>query len=105
MARLTKAERDALPASAFGDPKAREFPIHDAAHVRAAEARLEQARGAGRVRGQRYERIRARVAAAALRLGVESEYNRAGSGRRAAPAGGVDAASWAAEVRRLAGET
>ena len=36
--RLTAEERRELPASAFGVPETREFPLVDAAHVRAAEA-------------------------------------------------------------------
>lgn len=37
MARLTAAERNALPSSDFADPKARKFPMQDADHRRAAE--------------------------------------------------------------------
>lgn len=36
--RLTAEERHELPTSAFGIPETREFPLVDAAHVRAAEA-------------------------------------------------------------------
>ena len=36
--RLDPAERHELPDSAFGIPETREFPLPDAAHVRAAEA-------------------------------------------------------------------
>ena len=36
--RLTAEERHELPASAFGIPETREFPLVDAEHVRAAEA-------------------------------------------------------------------
>ena len=36
--RLTVEERRELPASAFGIPATREFPLVDAAHIRAAEA-------------------------------------------------------------------
>lgn len=36
--RLTAKERKELDTSEFGIPELREFPIHDAAHVRAAEA-------------------------------------------------------------------
>lgn len=35
---LDEAERDNLPDSVFGLPERREFPMPDAAHVRAAEA-------------------------------------------------------------------
>ena len=36
--RLTAEERHELPDSAFGIPETREFPLVDAAHIRAAEA-------------------------------------------------------------------
>lgn len=36
--RLDAAERHELPDSVFGIPETREFPMPDAAHVRAAEA-------------------------------------------------------------------
>lgn len=36
--KLTTGERDMLPSSDFGIPETREFPIPDAAHVRAAAA-------------------------------------------------------------------
>ncbi len=36
--RLDTAERNDLPDSEFGIPETREFPMPDAAHVRAAEA-------------------------------------------------------------------
>lgn len=36
--KLNAAERNNLPDSAFGIPETREFPVIDAAHVRAAEA-------------------------------------------------------------------
>lgn len=36
--KLDTAERNALPDSVFGIPELREFPMPDAAHVRAAEA-------------------------------------------------------------------
>lgn len=35
---LDAAERNELPSSAFGIPETREFPLIDAAHIRAAEA-------------------------------------------------------------------
>lgn len=40
--RMTKAERAALPDSAFAAPSIRALPIHDAAHVRAALGRFSQ---------------------------------------------------------------
>ena len=42
--KLTASERKELDTSEFGIPQLREFPIHDAAHVRAAEAYFRYAR-------------------------------------------------------------
>ncbi len=39
MSKLTTAQRDALPASAFVFPAKREYPIHDLNHARDALAR------------------------------------------------------------------
>jgi hypothetical protein len=40
--RLSSAERDSLPATAFAFPRARKEPMTDAAHVRDAMARFDQ---------------------------------------------------------------
>lgn len=42
MARLTAAARNALPSSAFADPKNRKYPEEDPAHAKAAESRATQ---------------------------------------------------------------
>jgi hypothetical protein len=42
MAKLTSAQRNALPSSAFALPKQRKFPMEDAAHVANAKARATQ---------------------------------------------------------------
>ena len=36
MAKLTQAERDSLPNSAFADPVNRTYPIHDEGHCKSA---------------------------------------------------------------------
>ena len=41
--KLDTAERNALPDSDFGIPELREYPMPDAAHVRAAEAYFRHA--------------------------------------------------------------
>lgn len=46
--KLSTAERRRLPASAFGLPDQREFPMPDAAHVRAAEAYFRYASDANK---------------------------------------------------------
>jgi hypothetical protein len=40
MAKLTTAERNALPSSEFADPKDRKYPINDPNHARNALARV-----------------------------------------------------------------
>ena len=40
MAKLTSAERNALPSSDFADPKDRKYPVPDASHARNALARV-----------------------------------------------------------------
>lgn len=40
MAKLTTAERNALPSSEFADPKDRKYPINDPSHARNALARV-----------------------------------------------------------------
>jgi hypothetical protein len=42
MARLTYAQRKALPSSSFAIPSERKYPIEDAAHARNALARVSQ---------------------------------------------------------------
>ena len=44
--RLSKSERDSLPATAFAFAIARKEPMVDAAHVRNAMARFDQVQGA-----------------------------------------------------------
>lgn len=71
---MTSRQRAALPSSSFALPSKREFPINDAAHVRAATSRLEAAHWEGRVTGSEYEMAKRRIAKAARRFGVKSEY-------------------------------
>ena len=42
MANLTTAKRNALPNSAFAEPKERKYPIEDASHARNALSRSSQ---------------------------------------------------------------
>jgi hypothetical protein len=59
MSTLTKAERDALPASSYGSPSTRTFPITCAADVMAAATLL------GKAPPQLQAHIRARITAIA----------------------------------------
>jgi hypothetical protein len=45
MAKLTTAERNALPSSDFADPKNRKYPINDAGHAQAAKGRASEFAG------------------------------------------------------------
>jgi hypothetical protein len=71
---ISAAKRHSLPASKFGDPANEAYPIHDAAHVRNAAARLEHQKSS--MSPAKYSRIRARIARAAKKIGVDSEYNK-----------------------------
>lgn len=42
MAKLSEKQKDRLPASAFGLPKERKYPMPDASHARNAKARAAQ---------------------------------------------------------------
>ena len=63
--RLTAEERRKLPASAFGIPETREFPLVDAAHVRAAEAYFRYAPD------DRKASLARRILARARELGID----------------------------------
>lgn len=63
--RLTADERRKLPASAFGIPETHEFPLVDAAHVRAAEAYFRYAPD------DRKAALARRILARARELGVD----------------------------------
>lgn len=77
MAEISTKQRKALPESAFADPKNRAYPIHDASHVRNAAARLEQQKS--NMSPSEYGSIRRRIARAARKFGVDSEYNKPGA--------------------------
>lgn len=63
--RLTAEEHRKLPASAFGIPETREFPLVDAAHIRAAEAYFRYAPD------DRKAALARRILARARELGVD----------------------------------
>lgn len=73
MAVLNAKRRNRLAKKSFGDPADRSYPLEDASHVRNAAARLEQQKGS--MSDAKYKQIRARIAAAAKRFGVDSKYN------------------------------
>jgi hypothetical protein len=71
---LTTKKRKSLEPSQFALPEKKAYPIHDAAHVRNAAARLEQAKKAGKVSPSDYRRARRAIARAAKRFGIKSQY-------------------------------
>jgi len=61
MAKLKAAQRNALPASEFGLPKQRKYPMPDRAHAANAEARATQQVKKGKLSPAAASRIRAKA--------------------------------------------
>jgi hypothetical protein len=57
MTKLSQADRDALPLSAFGLPETRAYPMPDASHARAAKARAAEEFNAGALSAADHARI------------------------------------------------
>ena len=80
MSSLTTRQRNGLRPEAFALPSTRQYPIHDAAHVRAATARLEQNKFSMPL--AQYREARRNIRRAAKKFGVDSMYaKRKGNGR------------------------
>jgi len=60
MAKLTTAERNKLPDSAFAGPH-RSYPVEDRAHAKAAKSRASQAFNAGAINKAEEEKINAKA--------------------------------------------
>jgi hypothetical protein len=73
-AKLTYAERERLPDSAFCGPK-RSFPAHDAAHVRNGLARLKQAKISPAVRTKIHSCLSARAKKYGIEIGEVTELS------------------------------
>lgn len=71
MAKLTAAERDALPDSQFAFPKQRKEPIEDAGHVTSAVRLFLKVEG---VTDEERDEAWTRIRAAAKRFGVEMHH-------------------------------
>jgi len=63
MAKLTTALRNNLPASSFGLPGSRKYPMPDASHARNALARVSQAVHDGKISESSAEQVRAKARA------------------------------------------
>jgi hypothetical protein len=70
---ISAAKRKGLNPSQFGDPANRKYPLDTAPRVRNAAARLEQNKSG--MSAEKYRQIRSRIARAAKKFGIESEYN------------------------------
>ena len=58
MAKLKAAKRNALPASKFGEPKERKYPMPDQSHAANAKARATQMVNRGKLSAGAAARIR-----------------------------------------------
>lgn len=61
MSKLTTKARNKLPASSFGEPGSRKFPMPDKSHAANAKARASQAVNAGRMSKPTEEKIDAKA--------------------------------------------
>lgn len=74
MAKLTTAARKAIPASEFGLPGSRKFPMPDASHAANAKARATQGVKAGTLSPASAAKIRAKANMMLKRGSTKSEY-------------------------------
>jgi hypothetical protein len=61
MAKLTAATRNRIPASQFGEPGKRKYPMPDRSHATNAKARATQQVKAGRLSSSEAAKIRAKA--------------------------------------------
>ena len=74
MAKLTTAARKAIPASEFGLPGSRKFPMPDASHAANAKARATQGVAKGTLSPASAAKIRAKADKMLKRGSEKSEY-------------------------------
>ena len=70
---LTVAQRKALPASAFADPKNRRFPLHDMEHARAAVGKLNMWFKRGHISKEEYKEFYQRMMKAYSKYGLTAQ--------------------------------
>lgn len=70
---ITAAKRESIPKSEFAVPGKRKYPVDTAARTRNAAARLEQNKSG--MSSAEYSSAKAKIAAAARKFGIKSEYN------------------------------
>lgn len=61
MSKLTASRRNAIPASQFGEPKQRKYPMPDKSHAANAKARATQQVSTGRLSSSEAAKIRAKA--------------------------------------------
>lgn len=72
---ISAAKRKAIPKTEFALPSQRKYPLDTAARTRNAAARLEQMKKSGKVSDAEYKQAKGRIATAAKKFGIDSEYN------------------------------
>jgi ADP-ribose pyrophosphatase YjhB (NUDIX family) len=72
---ITQKKRDSIPEGKFALPAQRKYPLDTAARTRNAAARLSQMHKAGKVSDADYSSAKGRIATAAKKFGIESEFN------------------------------
>jgi hypothetical protein len=72
--KLTTAQRNRLPSSAFAIPELRWGPLVDRTHVANAASRLAQAHNAGRLSGRQYAEAKKRIARAERHYGIHGAH-------------------------------
>ena len=72
---ISSAKRRELPEGDFALPSQRKYPLDTAARTRNAAARLEQMKKAGKIGDGDYGSAKGRIAKAAKKFGITSEYN------------------------------
>lgn len=72
---ISAEKRESIPTESFALPAQRKYPLDTAARTRNAAARLEQMKKRGKVSESDYSAAKGRIAKAAKRHGIESEYN------------------------------
>jgi len=78
MSKLTSVKRKSLPASDFGEPGSRKYPMPDKSHAANAKARASQAVNAGRMSKSEEEKIDAKADRVLGKSAAERVYPKQG---------------------------
>lgn len=77
---ISAEKRESIPEREFALPAQRKYPLDTAARTRNAASRLEQMKKRGKVSSGDYASARSRIAKAAKKFGIESQYNESDKG-------------------------